>query len=74
MTNEEYTKFITEILQEDIKEGKLILEGFELTEGKREIMIDFAFDINSFSKKLRVTFDYNEFSNIINSKNATLQN
>lgn len=74
MTNEEYTKFITEILQEDIKEGKLIIEGFDLTEGKREIMIDFAFDIKSCSKKLRVTFDYNEFSNIINSKKTTFQN
>lgn len=68
MTIEEYTRFIIEILQEDVKEGKLIIEGFELTEGKSEIMIDFAFDIKSFSKKLRVTFDYNEFSNRINSK------
>ena len=74
MTNEEYTKFITEILQEDIKEGKLIIEGFEITEGKSEIMIDFAFDIKSCSKKLRVTLDYNEFSNRINCKKTTLQN
>lgn len=74
MTNEEYTKIITEILQEDIKEGKLIIEGFEITEGKSEIMIDFAFDIKSCSKKLRVTFDYNEFSNRINYKKTTLEN
>ena len=74
MTNEEYTKFIIEILQEDIKEGKLIIEGFEITEGKSEIMIDFAFDIKSCPKKLRVAFDYNEFSNRINSKKTTLEN
>lgn len=74
MTIEEYTRFLIEILQEDIKEGKLIIEGFEITEGKSEIMIDFAFDIKSCPKKLRVTFDYNEFLNRINSKKTTLQN
>lgn len=74
MTIEEYTRFIIDILQEDIKEGKLILERSEINEDKSEVTIDFIFDIKSCPKKMRVTFDYNEFSNRINRKKTTLEN
>ena len=73
MTIEEYTRFIIEILQEDVKEGKLIIERNELDGDKSEVTIDFVFDIRSCSKKMRVVFDYNEIANRINYKKTTLQ-
>lgn len=74
MTIEEYTRFIIETLQEDIKEGKLIIEKSEIPEDKSEVMIDFVFDIKSCPKKMRVTFDYNKLANRINCKKTTLEN
>lgn len=74
MTNEEFTRFVIEILQEDIKEGKLFIERREINEDKSEVTIDFIFDIRSCPKKMRVTFDYNELTNRINCKKTTLQN
>ena len=74
MTIEEYTRFIIEILQEDIKEGKLFIEKIENTIDKGETTIDFVFAIDNCPKKMRVTFDYNELANRFNSKKTTLQN
>lgn len=76
MTIEEYTRFIIEILQEDIKEGKVFIEKIEteIAEDKNEVTVDFVFDINVCAKKMRVTFDYNEFANRINCKKTSLQN
>ena len=74
MTIEEYTKFIIEILQEDVKEGKLIIEKNEITDNKSEVTIDFVFIPKNCPKKMRVTFDYNELTNRINCKKTTLQN
>lgn len=74
MTNEEFTRFIIEILQEDVKEGKLLIERREITEDKSEVTIDFVFDIKSCPKKMRVTFDYNELTNRLNCKKTTLEN
>lgn len=73
-TIEEYTRFIIEILQEDVKEGKLILERNEINEDKSEVTIDFVFTIDNCPKKMRVTFDYNELTNRFNCKKTTLQN
>ena len=61
MTIEEYTRFIIEILQEDVKEGKLFIEKMEISEDKSEVAFDFVFAIDNCSKKMRVTFDYSEF-------------
>lgn len=74
MTNEEFTKFIIEILQEEVKEGKLILVKREINEDKSEITIDFIFDTESCPKKMRVTFDYDKFADRANRKKPTLQN
>ena len=73
-TIEEYTRFIIEILQEDVKEGKVFLEKIEtdITEDKNEVTVDFVFDINVCAKKMRVTFDYNELANRFNSKKTAL--
>ena len=73
-TIEEYTRFIIEILQEDVKEGKLIMEKNEIDAGKSEVTVDFIFDIKSCPKKMRVTFDYNELTNRFNCKKTTLEN
>jgi ribosomal protein L30E len=73
-TIEEYTKFVIEILQEDVKEGKLIIEKSEITDNKREVTIDFVFVAKNCPKKMRVTFDYNELTNRIKCKKTTLQN
>ena len=74
MTIEEYTRFIIEILQEDIKEGKLFIEKREIPEDKSEATFDFVFAIDNCSKKMRVTFDYNELVNRFNYKKTTEQN
>ena len=74
MTIEEYTRFIIEILQEDVKEGKLIIEKNEIDEDKSEVTVDFVFVPKNCPKKMRVTFDYNEITNRINCKKTTLQN
>lgn len=74
MTIEEYTRFIIKILQEDVKEGKLILEKNEIDAGKNEVTIDFLFVPKNCPKKMRVTFDYNELTNRIICKKTTLEN
>ena len=75
MTIEEYTRFIIEILQQDVKEGKVFIEKIEteIAEDKNEVTVDFVFDINVCAKKMRVTFDYNEFANRFNCKETILQ-
>ena len=74
ITIEEYTRFIIEILQEDVKEDKLIIEKNEIDGDKNEATIDFIFVPKNCPKKMRVTFDYNELTNRINCKKTTLQN
>lgn len=74
MTIEEYTRFIIKILQEDVKEGKIILEKNEIDGDKSEVTIDFIFVPKNCPKKMRVTFDYNELTNRVNCKKTTLQN
>ena len=73
-TIEDYTRFVIEILQEDVKEGKLILEKNEIDGDKKEVTIDFVFVTKNCPKKMRVTFDYNELTNRIICKKTTLQN
>lgn len=51
MTIEKYTRFIIEILQEDVKEGKLFIEKSEITDGMSEVTIDFVFTPKICSKK-----------------------
>ena len=63
-----------EILQEDVKEGKLIIEKNEITDNMSEVTTDFVFVAKNCPKKMRVTFDYNELTNRINCKKTTLQN
>lgn len=46
----------------------------EIPEDKSEITFDFIFGPVNCSKKLRVAFDYNKFSNRMNSKKTTLEN
>lgn len=72
-TIEEYAKFIIGILQEDVKEGKLIIEKNDIDEAKSEVTIDFVFVPKNCPKKMRVTFDYNELTNRINCKKTTLE-
>ena len=61
-TIEEYTKFIIDILQEDVKEGKLIIKKNKINEAKSEVTIDFVFTPKKCPKKMRVTFDYFELT------------
>lgn len=74
MTIEEYTRFLIEILQEDVKEGKLIIEKSEITDNKSEVTLDFVFVPKNCPKKMRVTYDYNELANRIKCNKTTLQN
>lgn len=72
-TIEEYTRFAIGILQEDVKEGKLIIEKKLIDKDKSKTTIDFVFVPKNCPKKMRVTFDYNELTNRINCKKTTLE-
>jgi len=73
-TLKDYMRLVTDILQEDIKEGKLIIEKNEIDDDKSEVTIDFVFTSKKCPKKMKLTFDYNELTNRINCKKTTLQN
>ena len=73
-TMKEYVRHIIDILQEDVIEGKLILEKNEIDDGKSEVTIDFVFTSKKCPKKMRLTFDYNELTNRLKCKKTTLQN
>ena len=73
-TIDDYMRFVIEILQEDVKEGKLIIEKSEITDNKSEVTLDFVFVPKNCPKKMRVTFDYNEITNRIKCNKTTLQN
>ena len=59
---EDHIKLLVKILQEDTKEGKLIIEKQEIDTGKNEVVANLLFTPNSCTKKIQVTFDYNELS------------
>ena len=59
---EDYIKLLVKILQEDTKEGKLIIEKQEIDTGKNEVVANLLFTPNSCTKKIKVTFDYNELT------------
>ena len=60
---EDYIKLLVKILQEDTKEGKLIIEKQEIDTGKNELVANLLFTPqNSCTKKIKVTFDYNELT------------
>ena len=71
-TIKDYIRFVTEILQEDVKEGKLIIDKHEIDDDKSEVTIDFVFTSKKCPKKMKVTFDYNELTNRINCKKTTI--
>lgn len=66
-------KLAIEILQGDVKEGKLIVEKKLIDEDKREVTIDLVFYSEKCPKKMSVTFNYNELTNKINCKKTTLE-
>ena len=72
-TIEEYTRFAIGILQEDVKEGKLVVEKKLIDEDKREVTIDLVFYSEKCPRKMSVTFNYNELTNRINCKKTTLE-
>ena len=72
-TLKDYIRLVTEMLQEDVKEGKLIMEKHEIDADKSEVTIDFVFTSKKCPKKMKLTFDYNEFTNRINCKKTTVQ-
>ena len=59
---EDHIKLLVKILQEDTKEGKLIIEKQEIDPGKNEVVANLLFTPNSCTKKIKVTFDYNELT------------
>ena len=60
---EDHIKLLVKILQEDTKEGKLIIEKQEIDTGKNEVVANLLFTPkNSCTKRIKVTFDYNEFT------------
>ena len=69
---EDHIKLLVKILQEDAKEGKLTIEKQEIDPGKNEIVANFLFTPNSCTKKIKVTFDYNELTKKINCSKTVL--
>ena len=68
---EDHIKLLVKILLEDVKEGKLLVEKQESDPGK-DVVVDFLFTPNSCTKKIKVTFDYNELTKKINCSKTVL--
>ena len=69
---EDHIKLLVKILQEDTKEGKLIIEKQEIDTGKNEVVVNLLFTPNSCTKKIKVTFDYNELTKKIRCSRTVL--
>lgn len=67
----DHIKLLVKILLEDAKEGKLLVEKQESDPGK-DVVVDFLFTPNSCTKKIKVTFDYNELTKKINCLKTVL--
>lgn len=67
----DHIKLLVKILLEDAKEGKLLVEKQESEPGK-DVVVDFLFTPNSCTKKIKVTFDYNELTKKINCLKTVL--
>ena len=69
---EDYGKLLVKILQEDIKDYKIIMEKQEIDADHKRIVVDFLFTPDRCTRKIKVTFDYNELSKKINCSRTTL--
>lgn len=69
---EDYTKLLVKILQEDIKDGKVIIEKQESYIDQNNLVINLFCTPIRCTKKIKVTFDYNELSKKINCSKTTL--
>ena len=69
---EDYTKLLVKILQEDVKDGKIIIEKQESDPSQNHVVVNFLFTPNSCTKKIKVTFDYNELTKKINCSKTVI--
>lgn len=69
---EDYTKLLVKILQEDVKDCKIIMEKQEIDSEHKHIVVNFLFMPNGCTKKIKVTFDYDELAKKINCSRTVL--
>ena len=70
---EDYTKLLIKILQEDVKSCEIMMEKQESDTKQNHVVIDFLFTPNSCTKKIKVTFDYNELNKKIKCSKTVLE-
>lgn len=63
---EDYGKLLVKILQEDIKDYKIIMEKQEIDSDHKHMVVTFLFTPDRCTRKIQVTFDYEDLSNKIN--------
>lgn len=69
---EDYTKLLVKILQEDVKACKITIENQEIDSDHKHMVVNFLFEPNVCTKKIKVTFDYNELTKKINCSKTVL--
>lgn len=68
----DYGKLLVKILQEDIKDYKIIMEKQEIDADHKRITVDFLFTPDRCTSKIKVTFNYDELSKKINCARTVL--
>lgn len=69
---EDYTKLLVKILQEDIKACKIMLEKQEIDSDHKNMVVTCLFTPNECTKKIKITFNYNELTKKINCSKTVL--
>ena len=69
---EDYTKLLIKILQEDVKSCEIMMEKQEIDSDHEHMVVTCLFTPNGCTKKIKITFDYNELSKKINCSKTVL--
>lgn len=69
---EDYTKLLIKILQEDVKSCEIMMEKQEIDSDHKYMVFTCLFTPNACTKKIKITFDYNELSKKINCSRTVL--
>lgn len=69
---EDYTKLLIKILQKDVKSCKIMMEKQEIDSDRTSMVVDFLFTPNGCTKKIKVTFDYDELNKKIKCSKTVL--
>lgn len=69
---EDYIKLLVKILQEDVKDCEITMEKQEIDSDHKNIVVTLLFTPNVCTKKIKITFDYNELTKKIHCSRTVL--